>query len=107
MLTNSGKRPFNSSVLDIPAVCACSLKTCNSCAIVLFDKNAHFKVAFFSPPTTPKHTCALIMLFNQPLDVPHLSGGWIILAEEKSTLTQILTNVSSKTERYDIFLQWN
>jgi hypothetical protein len=25
-------------------------------------------------------TCVMIMLFNQLLDMPHLSGGWIILA---------------------------
>ena len=27
-------------------------------------------------------TCVMIMLFNQFLDMPHLSGGWIILAKE-------------------------
>ena len=28
-------------------------------------------------------TCVMIMLFNQLLDMPHLSGGWILLAKEK------------------------
>ena len=32
-------------------------------------------------------TCVMIMLFNQLLDMPHLSGGWIILAKEKCSLT--------------------
>jgi hypothetical protein len=32
----------------------------------------------------------MIMLFNQLLDIPHLSGGWIILAKEKCSLTWIL-----------------
>lgn len=27
------------------------------------------------------HTCVQIMLFNQPLGMPHLSGGSIILAK--------------------------
>ncbi len=36
-----------------------------------------------------RHTCAIIMLSNQHLDMPHLWGGWIISAKEKSSLTQI------------------
>ncbi len=36
-----------------------------------------------------RHTCAIIMLSNQHLDVPHLWGGWIISAKEKCSLTQI------------------
>ncbi len=33
-----------------------------------------------------RHTCAIIMLSNQHLDMPHLWGGWIISAEEKCSL---------------------
>ncbi len=33
------------------------------------------------------HTCAIIMLSNQHLDMPHLWGGWILSAKEK-----VLTN---------------
>ncbi len=36
-----------------------------------------------------RHTCAIIMLSNQHLDMPHLRGGWIISAKEKCSLTQI------------------
>ncbi len=36
-----------------------------------------------------RHTCAIIMLSNQHLDVPHLWGGWIISAKEKCSLSQI------------------
>jgi hypothetical protein len=32
-------------------------------------------------------TCVMIMLFNQLLDMPHLSGVWIILAKEKCLIT--------------------
>ncbi len=36
-----------------------------------------------------RHTCAIIMLSNQHLDMPHLWGGWNISAKEKCSLTQI------------------
>ncbi len=36
-----------------------------------------------------RHTCAIIMLSNQHLAMPHLWGGWIISAKEKCSLTQI------------------
>ena len=42
----------------------------------------------FLVPST-RYTCVMIMLFNQLLDMPHLSGGWIILAKEKCSLTGI------------------
>jgi hypothetical protein len=51
-----------------------SLKTSG---IVLCDKTAHFRVAFY---------CVMIMLFNQLLDI---SGGSIILAKEICSLTGI------------------
>jgi hypothetical protein len=34
-------------------------------------------------------TGVMIMLLNQLLDMPHLSGGWIILAKEKCSLTRM------------------
>jgi hypothetical protein len=33
--------------------------------------------------------CLVASMFNPLLDMPHLSGGWIILAKEKSSLTGI------------------
>ncbi len=36
-----------------------------------------------------RHTCAIIMLSYQYLDMPHLWGGWIISGKEKCSLTQI------------------
>ncbi len=47
------KLTFNSratALVDIPAVStpiACFLKTCDICCIVLCDKTAHFRVAFY------------------------------------------------------------
>ena len=38
---------------------------------------ANFRLAFF------RCTCVMIMLFNQRIDMSHLSDGWIILANEK------------------------
>jgi hypothetical protein len=52
---------------------------------VLCDKTADFRVAFIVPSTRPIYV--MIMLFNQLLDVPHLSGGWIILAKDICSLT--------------------
>jgi hypothetical protein len=40
----------------------------------------------FIVPST-RCTCVMIMLFNQLLEMPHLSGGWIILAKDKCSLT--------------------
>ena len=53
-------------------------------AIDLNDKIAH---PFIVPST--RCTCVMIMLFNQILDMPHLSGGQSILAKEKYSLTGI------------------
>ncbi len=36
-----------------------------------------------------RHTCAIIMLSNQHLDMPHLWGRWIISAKEKCSLKPI------------------
>jgi hypothetical protein len=45
----------------------------------------HILVAFIFPCTC--FTCVMIMVFNQLFDMSHLSGGWIILAKEKCSLT--------------------
>ncbi len=46
-----------------------------------------------------RHTCAIIILSNQHLDMPHLWGGWIISAKEKCSLTQIYTDLWTIFER--------
>ena len=48
-------------------------------------------------------TCVLIMPFNQFLDKQHLSGGWIILAKEKCSLTGMCTTF----ERNKLLCIWN
>lgn len=42
---------------------------------------------------SPRHTDAIIMLLNQDLDMSHLPGRWIILANGKCLLTRILTTL--------------
>ncbi len=46
-----------------------------------------------------RHTCAIIMLSNQHLDMPHMWGWWIISAKEKCSLTQIKTDLWTIFER--------
>ncbi len=73
------------ALVDIPAVnmpIARSLEICDICGIVRCDKTAHFRVAFFV--ASLRHTCAIIMLSNQHLDMPHLWGGWIISARRNA-----------------------
>lgn len=52
--------------------------------------------------TSPKHTSALMMLFNYHLDMLYLSGRWFILAKEKCSLTQIIFCL--KSERNNCFV---
>ncbi len=87
------KWTFNSratALVDIPAVSmpiTRSLKTCDICGIVLCDETAHLEWPFIV--SSLRHTCAIIMLSNQHLDMPHMWGGWIISAKAKCSLTQI------------------
>ncbi len=68
-------------LVDIPAVSMPIARLC--CVIKLHILEWPFIV------TSLRHTCAIIMLSNQHLDMPHLWGGWIILAKEKCSLRQI------------------
>jgi hypothetical protein len=89
---------FNSlatALVDIPAASmpiARSEKT--SVALCCLTK---LHIVEFIVPST-RCTCVMIMLFNQLLDMPHLSGGWIILANEKCSLTGMQTNLCTKYE---------
>ncbi len=67
--------------LHAPSKLATSVALC--CVIKLHILERPFIVASL------RHTCAIIMLSNQHLDMPHLWGGWIIPAKEKCSLTQI------------------
>ena len=56
----------------------------------------------FIVPST-RCTCIMIM-FNQLLDMPHLTGGWIILAKKKCSLTGIWTHLCTTFERNKLCL---
>jgi hypothetical protein len=49
----------------------------------------------------------MIMLFNQLLNIPHLSGGWIMLAKEKGSLTTMEANLGTQFERNKLLCEWN
>ena len=55
--------------------------------------------------TSPEHTCALIMLFSQRADTPHLSGGsWITLAKDEHSLTSTLTHLWAQHLYLNIYI---
>ncbi len=90
---HSRKETFNSqatALVDIPAVSmpiARSLKLATSVALFCVIKLHILEWSFIV--ASLRHTCAIIMLSNQHLDMPHLWGGWIISAKEKCSLTHI------------------
>jgi hypothetical protein len=49
-------------------------------------------------------TCVMIMLLNQLVYIPHQSGGWIILAKEKSSRTGMSTHLCKEIERNKQFV---
>ena len=63
---------------------------------LLCDKTAHFRVAFYCP----QHK---VHLCND--HAVYLSGGWIILAKEKCSLTGMYTNLCTNFERNKLFVQ--
>ncbi len=77
--------------LHAPSKLATSVALC--CVVKLHILEWPFIVASL------KHTCAIIMLSNQHLDMPHLWGGWIISAKVKCSITQIYTNLWTIFER--------
>lgn len=78
---SAASTPITSS-LNLRQLCHCVIKRCMlECLFII---------------NSLKHTCTLIMLFNQHLYLPHLSGGWIIL---KWSLTRLSANLYS--ERYN------
>lgn len=58
----------------------------------------HIKAAPFIVTST-KRTCAIIMCFIQPVFMSHLPAEWIVLPQEKCSLTRILTCLHLQSER--------
>ena len=80
---------FNSLAKTLVNIPACQLHTPStfetSVALCCVTKLHILEWPFIVPST--RCTCGMIMLFNQLLHMPHLSGGWIILAKEICSLT--------------------
>ena len=78
---------------------ACQLHTPSkletSLALCCVTKLHILEWPFIIPST--RRTCVIFMLFNQLLDMPHLSGGWINLAKEKYFLTHSCTAFERNT----------
>ncbi|CDQ70574.1 unnamed protein product [Oncorhynchus mykiss] len=97
-------------VFDLPLACPLSINkyqqleptsSCvciwvSSCVVIVAlccaTKRQILEWPFIFPSS--KCTCVMIVLFNRLLEMPHLSGGWIILAKEKCSLTGIALTVS-------------
>jgi hypothetical protein len=80
----------------------CKLET--SVALCCVTKLYILEWPFIVP--SARCTCVMIMLFNQLLDMPHLSGGWIILAKAKCSLTGLQTNLCTAFERNNTFCEY-
>jgi hypothetical protein len=70
----------------------CTLPQLETSVALCWVTKLHILEWPFIVPST-KCTCVVIMPFNQLLDMPHLSGDWIILAKEKCSLTDVNTLV--------------
>ncbi len=82
------KWTFNSqptALVDIPAVSMLPQNFATSVALCYVIKLHILECLFIE--ASLRHTCAIIMLSNQHLDMPHLWGGWIISARKKCSLT--------------------
>ena len=66
---------------------SCTLLQLETCVALCCVTQLNICGLLLSPST--RCTCVMIMLCNQLLDMPHLSGGWIILATEKCPLMYV------------------
>ena len=69
------------ALVDIPAVNMPTENFKTSVALCCVTKLHILEWPVIVPST--RCTCVMIMLFHQLLDMPHQSGGWMILAKEK------------------------
>ena len=74
-----------SALVDIPACQLHASSKLETSVAFCCVTELHILEWPFSIPST-RCTCVMIM-FNQLLDMPYLSGGWIFLAKEKCSLT--------------------
>jgi hypothetical protein len=83
----SGNSSCGHSFSQLPMHANCTLLQLETfVALYCVTTTAHFSSYLLS---TAQGAPVLIMLFNQFLDMPHMSGGWIILANEKCSLIKM------------------
>jgi hypothetical protein len=68
------------------SACHCTVPQIETSVSLCYVTKLHVLEWLFIVSST-RCTCVMIMLFNQLIDMPHLSGGWIILEKEKCSLT--------------------
>jgi hypothetical protein len=74
------------ALMDIPAVSMSIAQALKNLRHLCCGTKVYILEWPFIFPST-RCTCVMIVQFNQLLDMPHLSGGWIIVAKEKCSLT--------------------
>jgi hypothetical protein len=87
MVAKSTFSSLATALVDIPPVSMSIAHSLNSRHLCHCDTTAHFSGLLLSQHKVH----LLIMLFNQLLDMPHQSGGWIILAKEKCSIAGVVS----------------
>jgi hypothetical protein len=89
MLEKLALNSLATAMLEIPAINMPIARSLNLRHLLhcVVTKRHILEWPFIAPST--RCTFVMIMLFNQLLHMPHLSGGWIILAKEKCSLTDV------------------
>lgn len=71
-----------------------------------FSSSSKIKLDILAGPfhvTSPKQAWTIIMLHNQHVDMPHLSGGWITLPNHSNVLIHFVKN-ANKNKHVEILL---
>ena len=79
-------RSLATALVDIPAVSMPIAHSLNLRHLCRWVTQLHILVAFIVPST--RCTRVMILLFNELLDITHLTNGWIILAKEKCSINR-------------------
>jgi hypothetical protein len=100
------KLTFNYLATALVLQSACQLHTPSklesSVALCCVTKLYILEWPFIVPRT--RCTCVMTMMFNQLLDITHLSDGWIILTNVKCSLTGMYTHLCTTFKRNKLFL---
>jgi hypothetical protein len=93
------------ALVDIPAVSMPIVRSLKTCVALCCVTTLHILKWPFIVPST-RCTCVIHMLFNQLLDMPHISGGWIVLAKEKWLLTGMTNKFAQNLREISFLYVW-